>query len=136
QYLSLQADLGRHFAVPPGRVEQALRERLGAGVGDGTTGRRDDGTTRSRRPVVPSSRRLPARGLLLALTGLAAGLLLAVLLWPRPGPAPAETAAEATDDTVAVLIQAPGATWDQPGPPPRAGATLHPGWLRLKSGCA
>src|SRR5215468_8415742 len=63
------------------------------------------------------------RALFGAVAALAAAVLAAVALWarppavhPRPGPAP-----EPTDDTVAVLLQAPGAVWDG-ADPPRAGA--------------
>src|SRR5262249_7009908 len=44
--------------------------------------------------------------------------------------------AEASDNTVAVLLQAPEAGWAGPAPPPRPGTPLSPGWLRLKSGFA
>jgi hypothetical protein len=44
--------------------------------------------------------------------------------------------AEATDNTVAVLVQAPGAVWDECDSPTRVGSRLRPGWLRLKSGLA
>src|SRR5262249_54978204 len=45
-------------------------------------------------------------------------------------------AAEPTDNTVAVLLQAPGAEWEGTGPAMRAGTPLPPGRLRLKSGLA
>src|SRR5205085_6062766 len=89
-------------------------------------------------PAEPAGRpRRWRRALVGAVAALAAALLAAVALWPRPpavaprpGPAP-----EPTDDTVAVLLQAPGAVWEG-ADPPRAGAPLAAGWLRLKSGAA
>jgi hypothetical protein len=123
QYMSLYADLARQFAAPPGSREQALRERL-AVVQAGPRARR--------------GRRLLRRAAL-GLAGLAAGLLLALTLWPRPSITPppgAGTTPEATDNTVAILLRAPGAEWEDTGLPTRAGARLPPGRLRLKSGYA
>ena len=40
------------------------------------------------------------------------------------------------DNTVAVLLGAPGAEWENTGLPTRAGTPLPPGPLRLKSGLA
>src|SRR5207245_5457643 len=54
---------------------------------------------------------------------------------PQVGPHP-DRAAEPTDNTVAVLIRAPGAVWDKSDLPTRTGSPLAPGWLRLKSGYA
>ncbi len=70
---------------------------------------------------------------------LAAGVLLAVALWPRATPAPQPdyaAAAEPTDDSVAVLLQTSGAVWGESGVPTRPGAPLPPGRLRLKAGVA
>jgi ferric-dicitrate binding protein FerR (iron transport regulator) len=73
------------------------------------------------------------------LSGLAAGLLLALTL-PRQRPpdraTPAAERAEPTDDSVAVLLQAPGARWDETDRPLRPGAPLRAGRLRLQSGSA
>jgi hypothetical protein len=71
--------------------------------------------------------------------GLAAGLLVALLLWrraPAPTPAPEEQVVEAVDNTVAVLLRAPEAQWGETDLPTWAGAPLPPGLLRLKSGFA
>jgi hypothetical protein len=65
---------------------------------------------------------------------LAAGLVLAVVLWRR-SPAPAD-ATEPTDDTVAVLLHTSGAVWGESSLPTRPGAPLAPGRLRLKAGVA
>jgi hypothetical protein len=128
QYLSLHADLVSHFGVLPARAEQSVRARVGA---------EPPGGQRGAAPKAPPGRRR-ARRLLwggLGLAGLAAGLLLA--LWPRPpaGPPP-EAHPEASDNTVAVLLHAHGAEWEDTGLPTRPGAPLPPGWLRLKSGFA
>jgi hypothetical protein len=55
---------------------------------------------------------------------------------PRVRPALTDEVSEAVDDTVAVLLHAPEAKWDKNGAPPRVGAPLAPGWLRLRSGYA
>jgi hypothetical protein len=128
QYMSLFADLAGRFGVMPARAERSLRDRVGAG-GQGAKGPEPSG----RRFRLPAPRRL-----LVAASGLAAGLLLALLLWPRPPgtvTSPAK-AAEAEDNTVAVLLQAPGAEWQDTGLPTRTGAPLPPGWLSLKAGYA
>jgi hypothetical protein len=76
---------------------------------------------------------------------VAAGLLATLALWPKLGPSPEQAKhtepppaeqAERTDDTVAVLLRAPGAEWDETELPTRPGAPLRPGRLRLKSGLA
>jgi ferric-dicitrate binding protein FerR (iron transport regulator) len=75
----------------------------------------------------------------LALSGVAAAVLLFLtLLWRHsaPGERFADQTPEAVDHTVAVLLQAPGAEWENTGMPARKGAPLPPGWLRLKSGFA
>jgi hypothetical protein len=75
----------------------------------------------------------------LGLSGLAAALLVALLIpWQRPRDVSTseDQAAEATDSTVAVLLQAPGAVWGETNLSTRTGAPLAPGWLRLKSGFA
>jgi hypothetical protein len=129
QYMGLYADLARHFVAAPATTEQSLWERL-----------------RGARPAPaearPSAGRRRRRGALWGVIGLAAvaaGLLLALSLWRRPaGPvAPPEPAAEPTDGSVAVLLQASEAVWDEPERPARRpGAPLPPGTLRLKSGLA
>jgi hypothetical protein len=75
----------------------------------------------------------------LGLAGLAAALLLLLSAgWLRlkNGPPHLSDDSEAVDHTVAVLLQTPGAAWEETGLPTRAGAPLPPGWLRLKSGFA
>jgi hypothetical protein len=130
QYMSLYAELGRHFSQPAGATEQSLRDRIGAGEPAGR---------QAARRTARAGRR--ARNLFwggLGLAGLAAGLLLALVSWRGShllGPS-GETAAERTDTTVAVLLRAPGARWEDTGLPTRAGAPLPPGRLRLKSGFA
>jgi hypothetical protein len=120
QYLSLHADLSRHFAVPPAVTEASLRDRA-------------RGTPARSRP-----RLLRYPRLLLGLSALAAGVLLAVVLWPRPRVrvTPEEASPEPTDNTVAVLLQANGAEWEGPGPVPQVGTPLPPGRLRLRAGLA
>jgi hypothetical protein len=93
------------------------------------------------RPVPSRVARRSRLGLwgALGVSGLAAGLLL-ILMPPwrhgQRGPTSTAQASEAIDSTVAVLLQAPGAEWEETGLPARAGAPLPPGWLRLKSGFA
>jgi hypothetical protein len=73
----------------------------------------------------------------LGLTGVAAALLLALLPIKRPIDHKVSKAPEeVTDHTVAVLVQAPGAVWQETGMPTRAGSPLPPGLLHLKSGVA
>lgn len=117
QFMSLQADLTGHFAARGLAAGGALPVRGQAAA-----------RRRSRRVLW---------GVLGGL-GLAAAVLLAVFLWPRrpgqlvaSGPPPEEL-----DGTVAVLLHAPGAEWDETGRPPRASGPLPPGLLRLKSGLA
>jgi hypothetical protein len=137
QYLSLQADLVGHIGVLPAPAEQVLRARVRAvhpGVEPQPPAPGEVGA-----PPPPARRRprLLFWGTL-GLAGLAAGLLLALMPGPRPRVVrtPADEVPEAVDDTVAVLVQAPEADWDEPDRPPRAGAPLAPGWLRLRSGYA
>jgi hypothetical protein len=115
QYMSQHADLVSHFAALPVPSQQALRERSG------------------KRPA--RRRALWLWGGV-GLTGLAAGLLLALTPWHRPqtDSTAKKPAAEASDNTVAVLLQAAGARWADTGLPTKPGAALPPGWLRLKSG--
>ncbi len=75
----------------------------------------------------------------LGLSGLAAALLLTLTIpWQRPRGVSTSSGreSEATDATVAVLLQAPGAEWAETSSLMRAGTPLSPGWLRLKSGFA
>jgi hypothetical protein len=135
QYMSLHADLSRHFAALPAATETSLRNRAEGGSdketrrqGDRETGRQKAGWARlswSPRLVV-------------SLSALAAAILLAVMLGLKPGSGPTqdESADEPTDNTVAVLLWAPGAEWEDTGLSTRPGAPLPPGLLRLKKGLA
>jgi hypothetical protein len=134
QYMSLFADLSRHFAALPGTTAESLRARVRATEDKPASSQAD----KERKPSVrrfpfPLSGRLPV-----SLSALAAGLLLALALWPRPhgGDKPQVKGAEPTDDTVALLLRAPGAEWEDTGLPTRTGAMLPPGRLLLKSGLA
>jgi hypothetical protein len=141
QFMSLHADLIAHFGVLPARLEQSLRERLQA-----EQPRVESKPTPEQGAVVPaatvpfSRRRRSFLWGVVAMGGLAAAVLIAVLLRPTSDGIPrivtAQTEPEATDNTVAVLLQAPGAEWEENSLPTRAGAPLAPGWLRLKSGLA
>jgi hypothetical protein len=84
-------------------------------------------------PRPPSRRRWP---LVVAAVAIAATALVAVVARPRaPESAPADAqAAEATDDTVAVLLDTAGAVWNEPNPPSRPGTPLPPGRMRLDAG--
>jgi hypothetical protein len=137
QSMSQFADLVGHFRVVPAKLEQSLRGRLGA---------QPEAERQPAPPAVLSAgpagapRRWPRRMLWgsLAAGALAAALLLALTLTPpsNVGPAARFSLPEATDDTVAVLLQAPGAVWQESNQPTRAGAPLRAGWLKLKSGLA
>ncbi|HZY85457.1 MAG TPA: LamG-like jellyroll fold domain-containing protein [Gemmataceae bacterium] len=122
QYMGLYADLSRHFVPTPAATEQSLAERL-----------------RSARPAQarPTRRRRAALWGVIGLAAAAAGLLLVLGPWRRPARLAApEPAAEPTDTSVAVLLQASEAVWDEPEFGARPGAPLPPGTLRLKSGLA
>src|SRR5262249_45654048 len=133
QYRSLYADLSRHFAVLPATPEESPRDHLRP-VPERETGRHaarlTSGEADKERKSWPS--RFPfalSPRFLVALSGLAAGLLLVLVLWPRPRARPTadDEAAEPTDNTVAVLLRALGAEWEKTGLTPRAGAPLPPG---------
>src|SRR5205823_12748544 len=112
--------------------------RLGGDADQPGSGRpvREPSVGLAPRPARRSRRRTWLWGSL-SLGALAAGLLVAVTLWPQPhGANVAPGDAEPTDNTVAILLQAPGAVWEKSDLPTRVGAPLHPGWLHLKSGLA
>ncbi len=122
QYLSQYADLARHFTATAAQ----MRRRLAVAEKAGET-------------PAPRKRRRRSTWLLagaLALTGLAAALLIALLL-PKhhKNPHPSVTT-EAVDNSVAVLLQSHDAVWDKSDLPMRPGTPLSPGWLHLKSGVA
>jgi hypothetical protein len=126
QYMHLFADLSRHFAVLPAAMPESLREKLGVPSAPAAT--------LAAKPSAPGVRASwPAR-LVIAVSAVAAAVTLALVLWPRESQ-PAGRA-EPTDNTVAVLLQAPGAVWEEGNVALRAGAPLPPGHLRLKSGLA
>lgn len=136
QYLSLYADLVSHFSVLPGGPGPFPPDRTQAGPGDGDTARRAD---KGPRTVWQRFRYSFSPRLFLAVSAVAAALLVAFALWPKPKDVPEPhnlAVAEASDDTVAVLLQATEAVWDDTDLPTRVGAPLRPGWLRLKAGFA
>jgi hypothetical protein len=124
QFMRLYADLAGHFAAPT--AGQALRQRLDA------LGPR----ARTGPPATPAGRGRRLRWGLAGLAALAAGVLVALVPWHRPVVGPPGPPPEPVDDTVAVLLQAPGAVWEPNGLPARAGGPLPPGWLRLRAGLA
>ncbi len=143
QYLSFYADLVGHFGVLPAMTAGALRERLTAAPpAEEPVAHQDRAAPRRSRRWGANFRSLPRfrkfGPVALSLSSLAAGILLVWALWPRPHhrPALSNSTPEAVDDTVAVLLQAPGAVWAETAPPLRTGSPLAPGWLRLKSGLA
>ncbi len=132
QYMSMVADLVGHLDRLPADTQQKLRART-----DGTAGE-----AASTTPVqTTTSKSHPYWWGAAALVGLAAAILTAVNL-PRDRrvvvPINNKTIVEeeAEDNSVAVLVQAPGAQWEETGMPTRPGAPLPPGNLRLKSGLA
>src|SRR5262249_51260657 len=107
EYLSLHADLARHFAALPATTEQSLRDRL-AGHRPGSP------TPPAPRAAPPRRSRLFFRATL-AVMGLAAAALLAVglsRLFVVSAPSPV-TLPETSDNSVAVLLRAPGAQWGE-----------------------
>jgi len=90
-----------------------------------------------RSPAIASASR-PRRRVraVLGLAALAAGLLLVLAWWLRPLATSPDQSAEPTHQTVAVLLRASGAEWEETDLPTRVGAALPAGRLRLKSGFA
>jgi hypothetical protein len=136
QTMSMQADLIGLFRALPSAAEHSLRGRAGAEAS-------------AALPVQPAAaeirgagkpqRRRRLLGPLLLLTGFAAALVLGLMTLREKPPlpsAPGGSDDERIDESVAVLLQAPGADWGETDPPPRLGAPLSPGWLHLKSGLA
>jgi hypothetical protein len=122
QFMSQQADLVAHFGVLPVPTEARLRDRgMARGPAPGP------GAAPARPPR--RSRRLFWGGL--ALSGLAAGLVLALTLGTRTPDTTQDPAAEASDSTVAVLLHAPGAVWEPTGLTVRPGAALPAGPSRM-----
>jgi hypothetical protein len=132
QYMNLFADLSRRFAGGPATPALPVPARLAT-----------EPAPLARAPIKQGDKRpwLGRRRLLVGgavgLLAMAACLLLALWLRPRPESAnPTRDPDERMDDSVAVLLQAPGAEWDKTGLPARVGAPLPAGVLRLKSGLA
>ncbi len=136
QFMSLHADLIGHFGVLSAGVERSLE--------DGSAG---PARTEPEQPLPGATNPTPVAVSLrsslrfwrtIGVLALAASLLLVLASWQwrHKVPSPAEPEPEATDQTVAVLLQAPDARWEETGLPTWAGAPLPPGWLRLKSGLA
>jgi len=126
QYMSLVADLSRHFVAAPVRTEQSLRERV-------------ETIRPVAEPARPVARRSWLRPWMAGAAALAGCVLLAIGLWPRPivwSPTRSDTPAERTDEAVAVLLQTHKAEWEETGMPTRPGSLLPPGRLVLKSGHA
>jgi hypothetical protein len=134
QYMSLYADLVRHAAAPhpgssagpgpaPGAPPQAAPAPAAAPAGS---------------PRAGGGRRLLLLGGVLGLAGLAAAVLVALL--PGRVSVPDGGAVvpppEQLDDSVAVLLQASGAVWEDNEAPGLPGTPLPPGRLRLRSGLA
>jgi hypothetical protein len=135
QLMSLHADLVRHFQAP--RVTTGLFGRISEG-GKETRRPADTEKGKKEKSRVPFSRahRLLVWGLV---AGVAASTLLAIVLFLGQGPEGArvvEIRAEPIDNSVAVLLQATGAAWEESSLPTRSGSPLPPGRLRLKSGFA
>jgi hypothetical protein len=135
QYMSLHADLVGHFRTLPSREGQPPREHAGTAP----TAEGEKALAETAQPARLPRRRLRRLGGLLLAAGLAAGLVLGfVRMRERPSDAipVSGPAGESLDDSVAVLLQAPGADWGDMDPPPRVGAPLSPCRLRLRSGLA
>jgi hypothetical protein len=82
-------------------------------------------------------RRLIFWGAISGLGLVAAAVLLAIVLGQPPRTQQVvPDQEERGDDSVALLLQAPGAVWDRNEPAPRVGAPISPGVLHLKSGHA
>jgi hypothetical protein len=120
QYLSQYADLARHFSAAAQTPSPAVAGK-------------------TNQPRGPRQRRIRRTLLVtgaLALTGLAAALLMVVLLPRQSKHSPANPGTEAVDNSVAVLLRVHDAVWEPSDIPMRPGAPLSPGWLHLKSGVA
>jgi hypothetical protein len=136
QTMNLHAGLVRHFGHFPAAIQQSLVYRASA---DRSQAQADHSCAQSEslwRFGLRNGRRLfwgP-----LGFTTAAAALLLAVALWPKPPVVemPVLQPLERTDDSVAVLLQAPGAEWEETASAGVVGGPLSAGWLRLKSGFA
>lgn len=86
-------------------------------------------------PYIDSPRRGRKRKLSWVVALAACVALLAAGWWGSRLSQPSERKGT-TSKAVAMLNRAVDVQWDQRGDPPRLGAPLEPGWLRLKSGLA
>ena len=86
-------------------------------------------------PYIDSPRRGRKRKLSWVVAFAACVALLAAGWWGSRLSQPSERKGT-TSKAVAMLNRAVDVQWDQRGDPPRLGAPLEPGWLRLKSGLA
>ena len=86
-------------------------------------------------PYIDSPRRGRKRKLSWVVAFAACVALLAAGWWGSRLSQPSERKGT-TSKAVAMLNRAVDIQWDQRGDPPRLGAPLEPGWLRLKSGLA
>jgi hypothetical protein len=129
QYVSMAADLGRHFAR---RAEGHFPRRA-----EGREAPVDLAQTGGLRPSARLGRgRYVAAGLV-ALLGAAAAVYLALVGGGNlPVPSPRSADAEKLDDSVAILAQTSGAEWENTGMPTQTGAPLPAGRLVLKAGVA
>jgi len=137
QFLSLHADLIGHFGVLSAGTDQSLSDRALAEPTKTEPGPAVAGSVNPQLTPGPRRSRLKRWGKI-GLSALAAGLVLVLVPWPRLQRVPTHSGPdpEPTDRTVAVLLHAPDAKWEETGLPTRAGAPLPPGVLRLKSGLA
>src|SRR5262249_53979618 len=76
EFMSLHADLVGRFSVVPSLTEESLRDRAG-------TAEEEPG-----QPACSRFRVFRSAKFLVPLSALAAGLLVAVVMWPRPGVTP------------------------------------------------
>jgi hypothetical protein len=131
QYMSLYADLVSQFGALPAKIEQSLRGRAATAP-----------APPQRKPLAAPHRSHLIIGGILGLAAVAAAAVFLFLLRPAPPEATPGEQAEATDDSVALLLRTSAARWDEAASPSsptaskRGGAPLAPGWLRLKSGLA
>jgi hypothetical protein len=130
QYLSLQADLiGRVGAAP-------LTEQTLAGQQEAAEAVAPMAGEAEPRRAARGSRSLLWGAAVLSGVAAAVALVLALGHRSQPERITPSPQGEAIDNTVAVLVQAPGAVWHDTTLPTRVGAPLAPGVLRLKAGYA
>jgi hypothetical protein len=127
RYLHVHSELLHEFGGAPAALDESLRGPEPAAATPASLAGRE-APRRVRFPGVRARRlRWPA------LAATAAAIVLVSLL---TRPKESHPLAEATDENVAVLVQAVGADWEETGLPTRAGSPLPAGRLRLNSGLA